>query len=58
MGLSRRSVFPPLLACFIADVRSRLVVMPQLTSDGFAPHIEAVGASFGLGVDYMMTVKN
>ncbi|MCC6553002.1 MAG: transposase [Polyangiaceae bacterium] len=43
---------------FIADLRARLLVMPQITSDGFAPYIPAVGASFGPGVDYMQTVKN
>ncbi|KYF69498.1 hypothetical protein [Sorangium cellulosum] len=43
---------------FIADLRTRLLVMPQLTSDGFAPYIPAVGASFGTSIDYMQTVKN
>lgn len=43
---------------FIADLRARLLMMPQITSDGFAPYIPAVGASFGPGVDYMQTVKN
>ncbi len=43
---------------FIADLRARLLVMPQITSDGFVPYIPAVGASFGPGVDYMQTVKN
>ncbi|MDI1481456.1 transposase [Polyangium sp. y55x31] len=43
---------------FMADVRARLVVMPAMTSDGFAPYIAAVGASFGPGVDYAQTVKN
>ncbi|KYF75843.1 transposase [Sorangium cellulosum] len=43
---------------FIADLRARMLVMPQLTSDGFAPYIPAVGASFGTSIDYMQTVKN
>ncbi|KYF62449.1 transposase [Sorangium cellulosum] len=43
---------------FIADLRARMLVMPQLTSDGFAPYISAVGASFGTSIDYMQTVKN
>lgn len=43
---------------FMNDVRARLVVMPAMTSDGFAPYVNAVGASFGPGVDYAMTVKN
>jgi hypothetical protein len=43
---------------FMHDVRSRLVVMPAMTSDGFAPYVNAIGAAFGPGVDYAMTVKN
>lgn len=43
---------------FLDDVRARVVVMPQITSDGFAPYIGAVGAAFGLAVDYVQTVKN
>jgi IS1 family transposase len=43
---------------FMADVRARLVVMPAMTSDGFAPYISAIGASFGPGVDYAQTIKN
>ncbi|MDI1483278.1 transposase [Polyangium sp. y55x31] len=43
---------------FIADLRARLVVMPAMTSDGFAPYIMAIGTSFGPGVDYAQTVKN
>ena len=43
---------------FMNDVRARLVVMPAMTSDGFAPYVSAVGAAFGPGVDYAMTIKN
>ena len=43
---------------FIADVRARLVVMPAMTSDGFAPYIKAIGASFGPSIDYAQTIKN
>jgi IS1 family transposase len=43
---------------FMADVRARLVVMPAMTSDGFAPYISAIGASFGKSIDYAQTVKN
>ncbi len=43
---------------FMNDVRSRLVVMPAMTSDGFAPYVNAVGAAFGPGIDYAMTIKN
>ena len=43
---------------FMADVRARLVVMPAMTSDGFAPYIKAIGANFGPSIDYAQTVKN
>ncbi|MRG90489.1 transposase [Polyangium spumosum] len=43
---------------FMNDVRARLVVMPAMTSDGFAPYISAIGASFGPSIDYAQTVKN
>jgi hypothetical protein len=43
---------------FITDLRARLVVMPAMTSDGFAPYITAIGASFGQSIDYAMTIKN
>lgn len=43
---------------FMADVRSRLCVMPAMTSDGFAPYVNAVEASFGRSIDYAMTIKN
>lgn len=43
---------------FMADVRSRLCVMPAMTSDGFAPYVNAVEASFGRSIDYAQTVKN
>jgi len=43
---------------FIADIRARLVVMPAMTSDGFAPYISAIGASFGKSIDYAQTIKN
>lgn len=43
---------------FIADMRARLVVMPAVTSDGFAAYASAIGTSFGPGVDYAQTIKN
>ncbi|MEO7329849.1 MAG: transposase [Minicystis sp.] len=43
---------------FVADLRARLVVMPAMTSDGFAPYVSAIGKSFGPGVDYGQTIKN
>nr|WP_240807542.1 transposase [Polyangium spumosum] len=43
---------------FMADVRARLAVMPMVATDGFAPYVAAVGASFGPGVDYAMMSKN
>ncbi len=43
---------------FIKDLRSRLVVMPAMTSDGFAPYVSAVETSFGRTIDYAQTIKN
>jgi IS1 family transposase len=43
---------------YVADLRARLVVMPAMTSDGFAPYVSAIGESFGAGVDYGQTIKN
>jgi IS1 family transposase len=43
---------------YLADLRSRLVVMPAMTSDGFAPYISAIGKHLGPGVDYAQTIKN
>lgn len=43
---------------FMGDVRARLAVMPQMTSDGFAPYISAVGAEFGPSAPFAQTVKN
>ncbi|XXT93005.1 hypothetical protein WMF27_32135 [Sorangium sp. So ce281] len=47
-------------AAFIADLRARLVTVPQLYSDGWAPYVAAVGSSFALAgsVDYAQVVKN
>jgi IS1 family transposase len=42
---------------FIKDLRARLSTAPQLTSDGWAPYITAVGEDFGLSIDYMQCVK-
>jgi IS1 family transposase len=43
---------------FLADLRARLVVMPQMTSDGFVPYIPAIGKHMGPGVDYSQGVKH
>ncbi len=43
---------------FTNDYRKRLVVMPAITSDGFAPYIDAIGGNFGVTVDYGQTIKN
>lgn len=43
---------------FAADLRSRLLMMPSITTDGFAPYVSAVGAEFGPSVDFAQTVKN
>lgn len=43
---------------FIADLRSRLLVVPQITSDGFSPYVSAIENSFGGSVDYGQIVKH
>ena len=43
---------------FIADVRARLLTMPQITADGFAPYVNSIGASFGPAVDFAQTIKS
>ncbi|WP_438002679.1 IS1 family transposase [Sorangium sp. So ce321] len=43
---------------FIADLRSRLVVMPSLTSDGFTAYPGSIGSSFGPGVDFAQVIKH
>lgn len=42
---------------FIEDLRSRLTVIPQITTDGFPCYIEAIGAQFFGTVDYGQVVK-
>lgn len=42
----------------VADVRARLVVMPQITTDGLKLYPKPIGINFGFGVDYMQQVKN
>ncbi|WP_437598966.1 IS1 family transposase [Sorangium sp. So ce590] len=46
-------------SAFIADLHARLVTVPQLYSDGWAPYVAAVGSSFALAgsVDYAQVVK-
>ena len=43
---------------FVADLRSRLTHRVQITTDGNAPYLEAVGDAFGQQVDYAQLVKN
>lgn len=43
---------------FIADLRARLLVVPQISTDGFAPYSSAVGDSFGACVDHAVIQKN
>ncbi len=42
---------------FIRDVRARVVNRPQITTDGFAPYVEAIESAFGYDVDYAMLIK-
>lgn len=41
----------------VGDVRARLAVMPQITTDGCALYIEPVARHFGYGVDMAQMVK-
>ncbi|WP_434047140.1 MULTISPECIES: IS1 family transposase [Sorangium] len=43
---------------FITDLRSRLSVVPHITSDGWQSYITAVGQNFGGSVDYGQCVKH
>ena len=43
---------------FIADLRARITVVPQFTTDGFATYPIAVGAAFPGVIDYAQTIKN
>ncbi|NUQ74456.1 MAG: IS1 family transposase [Polyangiaceae bacterium] len=43
---------------FVSDLRARLVMAPQITTDGFTPYIEAIARSFGGAVDYLQCMKN
>lgn len=42
---------------FANDIYSRLLVRPQITSDGWKPYIEAFEKTFGANMDYTMMVK-
>ncbi|WP_437767591.1 IS1 family transposase [Sorangium sp. So ce281] len=42
----------------VEDVRARLAVMPQITTDGLALYAQPIAANFGRAVPYMQTVKN
>jgi IS1 family transposase len=43
---------------FVTDLRARLVVAPQITTDGFSPYIDEIARSFRGAVDYSQCVKN
>jgi IS1 family transposase len=42
---------------FMCDLQSRLANRVQLTTDGHKAYLEAVDATFGIGIDYAMLVK-
>jgi IS1 family transposase len=42
---------------FVDDLRSRLIVRPQITTDGHRAYLEAIEGAFGGDVDYAMLVK-
>lgn len=43
---------------FIKDLRARLLVAAQITSDGFQPYIVPIGEQFGPAIPYAQTIKN
>jgi IS1 family transposase len=43
---------------FVTDLRARLLVVPQLSTDGFQPYPLAIGQSFGGAVDYAVIHKD
>lgn len=43
---------------FVNDVWERIINRPQITTDGFAPYIEAVAECFGDGADFAQLVKH
>ncbi|WP_437794240.1 IS1 family transposase [Sorangium sp. So ce693] len=42
----------------VEDVRARLTVMPQITTDGLGLYAQPIAANFGRAAPYMQTVKN
>lgn len=42
---------------FCTDVRRRIHNRPQITTDGFAPYVEAIEEAFDTVVDYAMVIK-
>ena len=42
----------------VADVRARLTVVPQITTDGLKLYESAIAVNFGQAVPYIQTVKN
>ena len=44
-------------ATFAADLRSRILGKPQITTDGFLPYIKAIAMAFGRNVDYAQLIK-
>lgn len=42
---------------FAADLRARIVGVPQITTDGFKPYLEAMELAFGTRVNYAQILK-
>ncbi len=47
----------PDATAFMTDLRGRVANRPQITSDGYAPYLDAVEYAFGHDVDYAMLQK-
>ncbi|MDD5711790.1 MAG: DDE-type integrase/transposase/recombinase [Smithellaceae bacterium] len=43
---------------FVQEIRDRITGMPQITTDGFKPYVEAIEQAFGGEVHYATLVKN
>jgi IS1 family transposase len=42
----------------VSNTRARIVVMPQITTDGCPLYVEPIGRHFGYGVDYAQMIKH
>jgi len=43
---------------FVADLRERVITRPQISSDAFAPYVNAIDEAFGIDVDFATIEKH